>query len=105
MIRRFAQHRVAANLAMIMMLLGGVWTLRGIPTQLDPPMQLPYVFVDVEWRGAWHVQSSADGRENWKLTRWINSLANRGRIRIGIKFVPFWRTPCTICVRRTASQC
>ena len=37
---------------MVMMLLAGMWTLRSIPTQLDPPMNLPYVFVDVEWRGA-----------------------------------------------------
>jgi multidrug efflux pump subunit AcrB len=51
-IRLIAEHRVAANLAMAMMLLAGLWTLRSIPTQLDPPMNMPYVFVDVQWRGA-----------------------------------------------------
>jgi len=51
-IRLFAQHRVAANLAMIMMVLAGLWTLRTIPSQLDPPMNIPVVIVDVEWRGA-----------------------------------------------------
>jgi multidrug efflux pump subunit AcrB len=52
LIERFAKHRVAANLAMLLMILGGVWTLKHIPTQLDPPNVLPYVVVDVEWRGA-----------------------------------------------------
>ncbi|MDA1075230.1 MAG: efflux RND transporter permease subunit, partial [Proteobacteria bacterium] len=52
MIKRFAQHRVAANLTMIMMTLIGLWALRSMPSQLDPPLALPLVFIDVEWRGA-----------------------------------------------------
>jgi multidrug efflux pump subunit AcrB len=52
LIRLLAQHRVAANLAMIMMILAGVWTIKSIPTQLDPPTNLPLVKVEVEWRGA-----------------------------------------------------
>ena len=52
MIELFAKHRVAANLAMIIMILGGIWTLKNIPTQLDPPMPQPYVVVEVEWRSA-----------------------------------------------------
>jgi multidrug efflux pump subunit AcrB len=51
-IRLFAQHRVAASLAMIMMTLAGLWTLRTIPSQLDPPTDIPIVIVNVEWRGA-----------------------------------------------------
>ena len=52
MIRRFAEHRVAANLAMVMMVLAGWWTLENIPSMLDPPMHVPVVWAEVEWRGA-----------------------------------------------------
>ncbi len=52
MIERFARHRVAANLAMIMMTLAGIWAIRAMPTQLDPPMYFPQVFVEVTWVGA-----------------------------------------------------
>ncbi len=52
MIRQLAQHRVAANLAMIMMTLAGLWAVRAIPTQLDPPQHIPVVLVEIEWRGA-----------------------------------------------------
>ncbi len=52
MIELFAKHRVAANLAMLIMILAGLWTLRSIPTQLDPPTPQASVLVDVEWRGA-----------------------------------------------------
>ncbi len=48
----FAKHRVAANLAMIMMTLAGIWAIRVMPTQLDPPMHSPQVFVEVAWVGA-----------------------------------------------------
>ena len=52
MIEAFAKHRVAANLAMIMMTLAGIWAIRVMPTQLDPPMHFPQVFVEVTWVGA-----------------------------------------------------
>ncbi len=52
MIEVFAKHRVAANLAMIMMTLAGIWAIRAMPTQLDPPMHFPQVFVEVTWIGA-----------------------------------------------------
>ena len=52
MIEIFAKHRVAANLAMIMMTLVGIWAIRVMPTQLDPPMHFPQVFVEVSWVGA-----------------------------------------------------
>jgi len=51
-IRKLAEHRVAANLAMIMMTLAGLWAIRAIPTQLDPPMHIPVVIIEVTWRGA-----------------------------------------------------
>jgi len=50
-IRLLAEHRVAANLAMIMMTLAGLWAIKSIPSSLDPPMALPLIFVEVEWRG------------------------------------------------------
>jgi len=52
LIRLLAQHRVAANLAMIMMTLAGVWVIRAVPTQLDPPQHIPVIVVEVQWRGA-----------------------------------------------------
>jgi multidrug efflux pump subunit AcrB len=52
LIRAFAEHRLAANLTMIVMTLLGLWTVRVMPTQLDPPSQFPLVFVEVTWRGA-----------------------------------------------------
>jgi multidrug efflux pump subunit AcrB len=51
-IRRFAQHRVAANLLMVIMTIAGIWALRSMPSQLDPPMNQPLVIIEVEWRGA-----------------------------------------------------
>jgi multidrug efflux pump subunit AcrB len=52
LIEKFARHRVAANLVMIMMTLAGIWAIRVMPSQLDPPMSLPMVFIEVEWVGA-----------------------------------------------------
>ncbi len=52
MIRLLASHRVAANLLMVMMVLAGLFTMKNIPSQLDPPTTFPVVAVEVEWRGA-----------------------------------------------------
>ncbi|MBX3706230.1 MAG: efflux RND transporter permease subunit [Pseudomonadales bacterium] len=52
MIAYFASHRVAANLLMILMTLAGLWALRAMPTQLDPPAQFPLVFVEIRWPDA-----------------------------------------------------
>ncbi|NKC01444.1 MAG: MMPL family transporter [Pseudomonadales bacterium] len=51
-IKQFAQHRVAANLLMIMMIMAGLWAVRTMPTMLDPPATLPTVMIDVTWIGA-----------------------------------------------------
>jgi multidrug efflux pump subunit AcrB len=51
-IRIFAEHRVAANLLMIMMTLAGIWAIRSMPTQLDPPSSYPLVLVEIQWPGA-----------------------------------------------------
>lgn len=52
MIDRFARHPVAANLTMIAMVIAGLWALRAMPTQLDPPANFPLVYIDVVWEGA-----------------------------------------------------
>lgn len=48
----FTRHRIAANLAMIMMVLAGLWAADRINTQLNPTVRSPVVFVDIHWRGA-----------------------------------------------------
>jgi len=52
LIEIFARHKVAANLAMIMMILAGLWAIRVMPAQLDPPADFPVIFVEVQWPGA-----------------------------------------------------
>ena len=52
MIEKFANHRVAANLVMIMMILLGFWAIRVMPSSLDPPQSYPMVYVEVQWIGA-----------------------------------------------------
>lgn len=52
MIEKFAQHRVAANMVMILMILAGLWAVRSMPTMLDPPANFPLVSVQVNWVGA-----------------------------------------------------
>jgi len=48
----FAQHRVAANLLMLMMILAGVFALLKLNTQFFPNFALDMVSVRVVWRGA-----------------------------------------------------
>ena len=48
----FAQHKVAANLLMIMMILAGAWALAKLNTQFFPNFALDVVTVRVTWTGA-----------------------------------------------------
>jgi len=48
----FTQHKVAANLVMIMMILSGMWAATRINTQLDPSVDWPGLFVIANWPGA-----------------------------------------------------
>ena len=48
----FANHRTAANLLMILMILVGLFSLRQINTQFFPDFGLDIVSISVEWRGA-----------------------------------------------------
>ena len=48
----FSNHRTAANLLMVLMILLGIYSLRQINTQFFPDFGLDMVSVTVEWRGA-----------------------------------------------------
>ena len=48
----FAQHKVAANLLMLMLLLAGLASLTKLNTQFFPNFILDRITVQVEWRGA-----------------------------------------------------
>ena len=48
----FTRHKVAANLAMIMMILSGLWAVDRIVTQLDPAVDWPVVYIQANWPGA-----------------------------------------------------
>ena len=48
----FAQHKVAANLLMLMMLIGGFVSLSKLNTQFFPNFALDVITVNVVWRGA-----------------------------------------------------
>ena len=48
----FAQHKVAANLLMIIMILAGLLSLTKLNTQFFPTFALDVVTVRIEWRGA-----------------------------------------------------
>ncbi|MBL1320877.1 MAG: efflux RND transporter permease subunit [Methylophaga sp.] len=48
----FAQHKVAANLLMIIMLVAGAFSLTKLNTQFFPTFTLDRITVRVEWRGA-----------------------------------------------------
>ncbi len=51
-IHRFAQHRVAANLLMIMMIIFGAYSLTKLNKQFFPNFALDYISVRVVWPGA-----------------------------------------------------
>lgn len=48
----FTQHRVAANLLMILMILAGVWGVKKLNTQFFPSFELDIITVGVTWSGA-----------------------------------------------------
>ncbi len=52
LIRTFVRHPVAPNLAMIVMILAGIWALGKLSRQLLPAFQLNLVTVTVVWSGA-----------------------------------------------------
>ncbi len=48
----FAHHKVAANLLMIMMILGGVFALQKLNIRYFPNFDLDYININIDWRGA-----------------------------------------------------
>ncbi len=52
LIRIFVEHRLAANLGMVLMVLAGVWAITQITVRLNPVAPRPYVNANVAWRGA-----------------------------------------------------
>jgi multidrug efflux pump subunit AcrB len=48
----FAQHKVAANLLMILMIMAGIWALSKLNTQFLPNFDLDVINVTVVWTGA-----------------------------------------------------
>ena len=52
MVGTFAQHKVAANLLMLVMLLSGFWALSNLNTQFFPNFEVEMVTVRTVWSGA-----------------------------------------------------
>ena len=52
LIRTFVEHRLAANLGMVLMILAGVWAITQLTVRLNPVQSLPWVYTDIVWRGA-----------------------------------------------------
>ena len=76
LISLFAQHRVAANLMMIIMLMSGAWALIYLNTQFYPDSTLELVNIRIAWRGA-----SAEDMEDGITNRVEESLRTQLHLR------------------------
>jgi len=76
LVGRFAQHNVAANLLMFMMLLAGIWALAKLNVQFFPTIEIEIVTVRVEWSGA-----SAEDVESAVTTPLEQELRNLDNLR------------------------
>ena len=52
LIQVFVEHRLAANLGMLLMILAGAWAIAQITVRLNPVQPMPWVNTNVLWRGA-----------------------------------------------------
>ncbi|MFN3712350.1 MAG: efflux RND transporter permease subunit [Alcanivoracaceae bacterium] len=52
LIASFTEHRLAANLLMLLMVMGGLYGLQQLNRQLFPNFDFDYITVSVPWRGA-----------------------------------------------------
>lgn len=52
LITLFTEHRVAANLLMLLMILAGIWGLKKLNTQFFPTFELDIITISVPWSGA-----------------------------------------------------
>ena len=48
----FTEYRLAANLAMVLMILAGVWAIAELSIQLNPQQQRQSIGVTISWLGA-----------------------------------------------------
>ncbi len=83
LIRTFVEHRLAANLGMVLMVLAGVWAISRLTVQLNPNQPRPYVNAQISWRGAsaedmeklvttpleQRLKTIADVKSVWSVTR------------------------------------
>ena len=83
LIRTFVEHRLAANLGMVLMVLAGVLAISRLTVQLNPNQPRPYVNTQISWRGAsaedmeklvttpleQRLKTIADVKSVWSVTR------------------------------------
>ncbi|MFM2043640.1 MAG: hypothetical protein RLY86_2216 [Pseudomonadota bacterium] len=92
-IRSFVRHRVAANIVMFLMLIGGIWGLMKLEVQIDPDFEVPGLSVIVPWPGA-----SADDVDRGivealereiRFLDGVDEVTGRSREGIGELFIEF----------------
>lgn len=93
LINLFAEHRVAANLIMMVMILAGCFALLNINTQFFPSFDLKIIQVSIAWPGAnaEDVESSITTPLEQELRRVnylkkITSTSNQGRSMVTMEF-------------------
>ena len=89
----FAQHKVAANLLMLMLLLAGLASLTKLNTQFFPNFILDRITVQVEWRGASSedIEEAISSRIEQELrtidyVKKMTSTSSSGRSVVSLKF-------------------
>lgn len=93
LIRSFTRHRVAANILMLLMLIGGWWAINRLEVQMEPDVDIPAINVFVAWPGA-----SADDVDRGiveslerevRFLENVDTLTGRSREGIGELFINF----------------
>jgi len=84
----FAQHKVAANLLMIIMIIAGLTSLSKLNTQFFPTFALDLITVRVEWRSA-----SAEDVED-SITSRIEQELHRRFCRQNDINIVLWHVDC-----------
>ncbi len=93
LIRAFVRHPVAPNLAMLVMIIAGVWATAQLTRQLLPAFAINIVNVDVEWPGASAedveqslTQPLEDALVGLDQVRGVTSASRDGRTNISIEY-------------------
>ena len=94
LISYFAEHRVAANILMALMLLSGIWAISKLNTQFLPNFKLDVITVTIPWPGASaeDVESAViipieQELESINFVKEINSTAREGVAIVNIEFI------------------